>query len=236
MIHIQQLCKSFGKQIVLDNISLFFAPGKVTALIGPNGAGKSTLIKSILSLVKPDSGIILIGDKPSTDVTARRQIGYMPQVPQFPPHMTVREILEFVQNLRKDAPHRDMKMLNLLGLMYDLDKPFKTLSGGTKQKINTVIAFLFLPQIFIFDEPTSGLDPVSTLRFKQAVRDEAKLGKTIIYTSHILQEIEELADDIVYIDEGKIKIHTNLATFLSTHKTQSLEKALTQHLRNNEAA
>lgn len=236
MIRIQHLIKSFGSKTVLNDVTLDFTPGKVTALIGPNGAGKSTLIKSILGLVKQDSGTIFIGEKPASDVTVREQMGYMPQSPQFPPHMTVREIIDFVQKLRKDAPLRDMKMLNILGLQLELDKPFKTLSGGTKQKVSAVIAFLFLPQVLILDEPTAGLDPVSALRFKQKIREEAQSGKTILYTSHILQEIEELADELVYIQDGKIKLHVELASFLKEHNTDSLELALTQHLQNQEAA
>lgn len=230
MIHIEQLKKSFGNRTILKNITITIKPGKVTALIGPNGAGKSTLIKSILGLVKPETGDIFIGDTSVKNEKVRCKLGYMPQTPQFPPHMTVREIIDFVQHLRKDTPHRDMKLLNQLGLQFELDKPFKNLSGGNKQKVSAVIAFLFFPDVLILDEPTAGLDPVSALTFKQRIRKEANSGKTILYTSHILQEIEELADELIYLQEGKIVLQVELKQFLSTHKTDSLESALAAYM------
>ncbi len=236
MIRIENLQKSFGKRTILRDITLTINPGKVTALIGPNGAGKSTLIKSMLGLVKPEKGNIFIDDTPVSNEKVRCMLGYMPQTPQFPPHMTVREIMEFVQKLRKDAPHRDMKLLNQLGLQYELDKPFRTLSGGTKQKVSAVIAFLFFPNVLILDEPTAGLDPISALTFKQRVRDEASAGKTILYTSHILQEIEELADELIYLQDGKAVLHVELKQFLQAHKTESLEQALAAHIATQEAA
>jgi Cu-processing system ATP-binding protein len=235
MIRIENLQKSFGNRAILKNITIHLKPGKVTALIGPNGAGKSTLIKSILGLVKPESGEIFIGDTSVTNEKVRCKLGYMPQTPQFPPHMTVREIIDFVQKLRSDAPHRDMKLLNQLGLQYELDKPFKTLSGGTKQKVSAVIAFLFFPDVLILDEPTAGLDPVSALTFKQRIREEANAGKTIIYTSHILQEIEELADELIYLQDGNVVLHVELRQFLSQHQTDSLESALAAHIAQEAA-
>ncbi|TNE73747.1 ABC transporter ATP-binding protein [bacterium] len=236
MIEIINLSKSFGTNRILQQISLSLKPGKVTALIGPNGAGKSTLIKTILGLVKIESGSILLDGLSVQDEKTRAKIGYMPQAPQFPPHMTVREIIEFVQKLRVESPHRDMKLLNQLGLQFELDKPFKTLSGGTKQKVSAVIAFLFLPEVLILDEPTAGLDPVSALTFKNRVREESKSGKTILYTSHILQEIEELADELIYLQEGKVVLQIELKEFLSTYKTHSLEQALAIHISKQEAA
>lgn len=111
-----------------------------------------------------------------------------------------------------------------------LDKPFKNLSGGNKQKVSAVIAFLFFPDVLILDEPTAGLDPVSALTFKQRIRKEANSGKTILYTSHILQEIEELADELIYLQDGKIVLQVELKQFLSTHKTDSLESALAAYI------
>ncbi len=104
MIRIENLQKSFGKRTILRDITLTINPGKVTALIGPNGAGKSTLIKSMLGLVKPEKGNIFIDDTPVSNEKVRCMLGYMPQTPQFPPHMTVREIMEFVQKIEERRP------------------------------------------------------------------------------------------------------------------------------------
>ncbi len=227
MISIKNLEKSFGKFEVLKNICFNIEPGKITAIVGPNGSGKTTIIKAILGLVKPDNGDILIDGKSIFgEYLYRKQIGYMPQIASFPENLTIREIIKMISDLRNVEIAPDPQLISRLNLESELNKHIKTLSGGTKQKVSALISLMFDPQIIILDEPTSGLDPVSNSNFKEILLDKKKLGKTIVLTSHIMSEIEELADHIIFIVDGKIKFDGSILSLLTYRGENKLEKAI----------
>lgn len=205
MIRIQSLEKHYQKLHVLKSINLSVEPGKITAIVGPNSAGKSTLIKSILGLVFPDRGDISInGERVNGRWDYRRKIGYMPQLARFPENLTLKELLALVRDLRHHPDDTDMELFEVFNLGKEWDKPIRTLSGGTRQKVSAVIAFLFRPSILILDEPTAGLDPIASSNLKDKILKERDLGKTFILTSHIMSELEELSEHIVFLLEGKI--------------------------------
>lgn len=227
MIEIKQIEKSFGKFEVLKNISFNVEPGKITAIVGPNGSGKTTIIKSILGLVKPNNGDILINSKSILgEYLYRKDIGYMPQTASFPENLTVREVIKMICDLRNLSIEPNPKLIEALNLSPEMNKQIKNLSGGNKQKVSAVISLMFNPSIIILDEPTAGLDPVASNNLKEIILQERKNNKTIILTSHIMSEIEELADHIIFLIDGKIKFDGSVLSLLTYKGESKLEKAI----------
>lgn len=236
MIQIHNLTKSFGPLPVLQGLDLTLAEGRVTALVGPNGAGKTTLIKCILGLTRPDGGHIDIdGHTLNGDWSYRAHVGYMPQLAHFPDNLTGRELIRLVKDLRGNPEAVDETLVRDFDLEAELDKPVRTLSGGTRQKVSAVLAFLFDPQILILDEPTAGLDPVASSRFKDHILEARQRGKTIILTSHIMSEIDELADHLVFLLEGKVWFEGAIKGIKDRMGEERLERAVAR-LLNREAA
>ena len=204
MIKINDLHKKFGRLTVLDGLDLDIGSGGIFAILGPNGSGKTTLIKSILGMVIPDRGDIeLEGEMIKNKWKYRNKINYLPQIANFPANLTVKELISMVKNLRpKEA--NDRELIKLFDLVPYLDKKLGNLSGGTKQKVNIVLTFMFESDLIILDEPTTGLDPISLIRLKEIIQLQKDQGKTILITTHIMSFVEEVADEIVFLLDGKI--------------------------------
>lgn len=227
MIQVDALVKRFGKLTVLDSLDVHIREGEVTAVLGPNGAGKTTLIKAILGLVKPDSGEITVaGESVNGSPEYRRMIGYMPQIARYPENLTAREIIQMIRDLRNNPPDVDLELVGTLNLDPELDKPFRTLSGGNRQKISAVLAFLFQPDILFLDEPTTGLDPISSSKLKDRILAERANGRTIVLTSHIMAEVQELADRVIYLLEGRIQFDDTVTGLLQSSGEPTLERAI----------
>jgi len=205
MIEIKDLHKRFGPIHALRGVNVQMNSGQVTVIAGPNGSGKTTLIKAILGLVKPNSGRIrLNGAILNGQYQYRSEIGYMPQEGHFPENLRASEVLELVTSVRTDSPARDSRLIQSLKLESEMSKKVRTLSGGTRQKLSAVVAFLFQPRILILDEPTGGLDPTSGGILKQEILQAREADGTVVLSTHIMTEIEELADQIVFLCEGHI--------------------------------
>lgn len=227
MITIDNLCKRFGSLEALKNVSAEINKGTITYLVGPNASGKTTLIKLILGLVKPTSGsIILDGEKLNGNFSYRQKIGYMPQIASFPENLTVEEIIIMIKNFRGCTQKYDEELIDKLSLQKEFRKRLKNLSGGTRQKVNACIAFLFNPEILILDEPTAGLDPVSSSILKDKILSEHKSGKTIIFTSHILSELEELAEQVIFLLDGQIRFNGTKDKLINFTEKKNLERAI----------
>lgn len=235
MVAVEQLHKRFGKLEVLKGVDLTLEPGKVHVVMGPNGSGKTTLIKCILGLVHPNSGRVQVFGKPiNGQWKYRDKIGYMPQIAQFPENLTPKELINMVQNIRKTQ--KDWKSLqSVLRLESHWNKPVRTLSGGTRQKVNALMALLFDAPILILDEPTVGLDPVTRLWIKDQIAAEREAGKTIVLTTHVMREIEELADEIVFLMDGKVHFIATPDEIKKQHPTGDLERAIAHILSEAEA-
>lgn len=236
MISIDNLSKQFGRLVALNAISLTLSPGHVYALIGPNGSGKTTLIKSILGLVVPGSGDILVGDESVRNHWQyRRQLGYMPQIGHYPGNMTIGQLFEMIKNVRKDVREHDEELINTFRLREIYDKRMHTLSGGTRQKVSAALAFLFNPPILILDEPTAGLDPLSVELLKEKIVKEKEAGKLIIITSHIMSDLDHLVTDLVYLYEGQLVYQSTIAALKAETGEDRLGKAISkiisQHLQ-----
>ena len=237
MIEARGVTKSFGKLRVLDDLSLSIRPSRVTGLVGPNAAGKTTLAKIILGLTRPDSGTVEIDGAPiGADDAYRSRIGYMPQLARFPENLSARELFEMLTDLRGHARPADDDLLDQFDFGGALDKPIRVLSGGTRQKVNAVIAFMFEPDFLILDEPTAGLDPVSSGILKDKVLAEKAAGKTFLLTSHIMSELDELADDVAFITDGKVAFSGSLGEIKHLTRQSSLERAIAEMMKRGAAA
>ena len=234
---VRGLAKRFGNVPVLQGISLVLDRGRVTAVLGPNGAGKTTLIKSILGLTRPDAGEIVLDGRPLSDDPAQRAaIGYMPQIARFPENLTGSELISMLSDLRGTEATVDRELLERFRLGAELGKPLRTLSGGTRQKVNAVLAFLFNAELLILDEPTAGLDPIASSVLKDKVLEERSRGRTFVLTSHIMNELEELADNVVFLLDGTVRFAGSLHELKVTTRQLSLERAVAQLMREEEAA
>lgn len=224
---IHDVHKSFDQVPVLAGVDLTFYPAQTTAIVGPNGAGKTTLIKCILGLTHPDRGQFRVMDNDVRHgVSYRKQIGYMPQHPHFPENLTGHELMAMIRRLRGMDSTVDTSLLRTLRLEGEMDKPFRVLSGGTRQKISALLAFLFDPPILILDEPTAGLDPVSSSAMKDIIRNRRESGACTILTSHVLADLEELADRIVFLLDGRIRFDGKLEDLRLLTGHDRLERAI----------
>ena len=222
MIEARGLRKRFGAVEVLRGLDLHIARGRVTAIVGPNGAGKTTFIKSVLGLARPDSGTLTFdGD----DDAYRARIGYMPQLARFPEHMTGEELIHLLRDLRGGGEVNE-ELVDAFGIQGELRKQLRVLSGGTRQKVNAVAAFLFAPELYVLDEPTAGLDPVSSGILKSRILLERANGRTVLLTSHIMSELDELADDVLYLADGRVRYSGALADLKETMGHRNLERAI----------
>ncbi|MEO9474859.1 MAG: ABC transporter ATP-binding protein [Cyclobacteriaceae bacterium] len=226
MIQVKELSKSFAKLTVLDGISFDIEQGGIFAILGPNGSGKTTFLKILLGMVLPDSGTILYQNEDiSRSHTYRKHIGYLPQIARFPDNLSVQEIIEMIGDIRGEKADSE-SLIELFGLEKFLDKKLGNLSGGTRQKVNIVLTFMFDTPVIVLDEPTAGLDPVSLIKLKDLISREKARGKIILITSHIMSLVEELADEVVFLLEGNICFKGTIGELKTKTKTTDLEHAI----------
>jgi Cu-processing system ATP-binding protein len=233
MIQLKQIHKAFKKQEVLKGIDTKVNSKGITVVLGPNGSGKTTMLKSILGLVIPDSGDIIIDGKVvNGQWEYRRKIGYMSQIARFPENLKVKELIKMVKTIRQQESRED-ELIRRFDLEPYLDKTFGNLSGGTKQKVNIVLSFMFDTPILMLDEPTTGLDPVALIRLKELIMEERQAGKCIIMTTHIMSLVEEMADELFFILEGKIWFRGTVEQLVKHSGESNLERAIAAILSSN---
>lgn len=227
MIEFENVTKRFGTRDVLRGASLNVARGSILGLIGPNGAGKTTLIKMLMGLSHPTSGDIRLNGHSIREGDAYRElVGYMPQIARFPENLTGAELFEMVRDLRGQAARVESGIVERLQLADQLDKPLRTLSGGTRQKINALLALQFNPRFLVLDEPTSGLDPLSSATLKDEILARRADGVTVLVTSHIMSELQELCDDVAFLIDGIVRFAGPVATLTAMTRQATLERAV----------
>ena len=208
MIRVEHLIKTFGEHAAIDDVSFEIERGETFALLGPNGSGKTTTLKCIAGLTKPSRGKILIDgfDVWKNPRQARSRISYLPQRVSFPDNLTAREILEFYRRLRKLSPQRVDEGLS--GARFDFngfaDKAVGKFSGGIVQRLGLVVACLPDAPILLLDEPTASLDLEGSIRFREFLLSLKREGKTIVFTSHMLADVERLADRVAILVGGRL--------------------------------
>lgn len=228
MIKIENVEKVFGKLTALAGVNLSLQTGGCIALIGPNASGKTTLIKSILGLVIPDKGSIYVkGKSIDGEWMYRESIGYMPQIGRYPDNMTIRQLFKMIVDIRKTTFELcDTELLKIFEIEKINSKRMGTLSGGTRQKISACLAFLFNPDILILDEPTAGLDPVSTELLKEKILKEKKKGKLIMITSHVLSDLDDLVDEVIFLQDGQITFQKSISLIRQETGENKLSRAI----------
>jgi Cu-processing system ATP-binding protein len=238
MIRIKNISKRFKKLQALDNISAEFQKGQVVSLIGPNGSGKTTLIKCILGMVKADSGAIHVNEMQiNGDPSYRSQIGYMPQIGRYPDNMKVGQLFKMLKNIRNNSLNElDLDLLISYQLKDIFEKPMRTLSGGTRQKVSAALAFYFNPDILILDEPTAGLDPLSSEMLKEKIIAEKNKNKLVLITSHILSDLDELTTHVMYMQEGKMQFLKDIETLHEETGETRLGKAIARIMKGEQFA
>ncbi|MEO8227953.1 MAG: ATP-binding cassette domain-containing protein, partial [Gemmatimonadota bacterium] len=169
------------------------------------------------------------------DGAYRSRIGYMPQIARFPENLSARSLLALLVELRGSHADRDDGLVGALGLERQLDQPLRTLSGGTRQKVNAAMAFLFAPELLILDEPTAGLDPISSGILKDKIAAARAAGRTVIIASHVMSELEELADDVAVLLDGKLRFGGPVQELKRSTRQPTLERAIA-HLMIRELA
>ena len=226
MIEFNNLHKRFGKLTVLDGLDLAIKKGGIFAILGPNGSGKTTLIKCLLGMVIPNKGDISFNNENVLRKwDYRNNLNYLPQIANFPPNLTVIELLRMIKNLRPKES-KEQELIELFGLKEFLNKKLGNLSGGTKQKVNIVLTFMFDSELIILDEPTTGLDPIALIHLKELIRKEKEKGKTVLITTHIMSVVEELADEIVFLLDGKIYFKGSIDALKKQTNNDNLEHAI----------
>lgn len=233
MIEVHSLSKRYHKNIVLTDLQLNIEGQGITAILGPNGSGKTTLIKSILGMVIPNKGSIqVLGSDIKKSSDYRKKIDYLPQIANFPANLRVVELIRMIKDLRGGAT-REQNLIEQFGLEEYLDKKLSNLSGGTKQKVNILLAFMFDSPILILDEPTTGLDPLALIQLKQLILSEKQNGKTILFTSHIMSFVEEMADEIIFLLDGNIRFKGSIQTLKEDTGQVDLEHAIATLLKKS---
>ena len=207
-IVVKNVARAFGEVKAVRDVSFVAEPGTVTALIGPNGSGKTTLLLMLASLLRPDSGTIRIaGFDPVADTAAvRSRLGWMPDLLGSWSALTVRATLETTARLyRMDAAMavaRAEELISLVGLEHLAAQPTRVLSRGQKQRLSLARALVHDPIVLLLDEPASGLDPQARVELRQLVRRVASEGTAVLISSHVLAELDEMADGAVYLRQG----------------------------------
>lgn len=229
VLELVDLRKSFGEKDVLKGINLKVNKGSIIGYIGPNGAGKSTTVKLILGLLGGYTGEIKIfGEEISKgNDTYKKRIGYVPEVPEIYDSLTGKEYLTFVGQLYgleyDKADEKAKKLMDILGIADSYGKRISSYSKGMKQKLILISSLIHNPEVLFLDEPLSGLDANSVMIIKELLAALAKEGKTIFYSSHIMEIVEKISDRIILINNGEIVADGNFEELKSSYKETSLE-------------
>lgn len=225
---VEQISKSYGSQLVLDNVSLTLKPGEIFGLIGLNGAGKTTLIKILLDLAKANGGQAKIFGEACNTVKAREMLSYLPE--KFSPSRYLKGVEHLALALSYYGKKLDLEKARKLAEELDLDPNVLTrkvgsYSKGMGQKLGLLGAFMVDQPFMILDEPMSGLDPRARIKLKDVMLREKQAGKTLFFSSHILSDIDEICDRICIIHNTKLVYLGTAAEFKPTFKEDSLERA-----------
>lgn len=213
----QNLTKKYSRLTALDQLNFDIQTGMIFGLLGPNGSGKTTTLGMILSVLKPTSGTFeWFEKKPSA--ASRRQIGAILEIPCFYPYMTAEQNLKVAAKIKKCPTNNIAPTLKTVGLYERRNDPFKTYSLGMKQRLAIGAALLANPPVLILDEPTNGLDPQGIVEIRELVIQIAKSGKTIIFASHLLDEVQKVCTDFMVLRKGKKLFQGNVKEALSDQR------------------
>jgi ABC-2 type transport system ATP-binding protein len=210
-VRLDGLTKRYGRRRGVEDLSLEVPQGQVLGFLGPNGAGKSTTIRLIMGLSHPSAGKVeVLGGNPRGEVARRRRMGYLPGELVLFPSLTGRDLVARVARIHGDVDGAAIDRL-VARLGVELDRPTHSLSTGNRQKIGVVLAFMHRPELLVLDEPTSGLDPLLQDEFAELVRERVDQGATVFLSSHDLDEVQRVVDQVAIIREGRLVVVDTVA-------------------------
>ena len=242
MISVNGLRKSFGEVKAIDGVSFDAGDGLVTGLLGPNGAGKSTTLRVLYTVLKPDSGSATIDgiDVVANDLEARRRIGTLPHSSGLYPHLTARENIAYYAKLYGLSPEliddRIEQLVQQLEIGDFADRRTKGFSQGQRTKVALARALVHEPQNIILDEPSNGLDVMATRSLRALIKDLKAAGKCVLFSSHVMQEVAALCDEIVIIAEGRVAIHDSPDGIRNRTGCDDLEDAFVKAIHSIESS
>lgn len=210
VVEIEGLCKQYGRRKAVDNVNMTVEAGEIFGLVGPNGAGKTTTMRMLVTLLKPDKGEIRVGGYSvrKTPREVRRQIGFMPDAFGVYGDLTVYEYLDFFGACYSIAPAQRASLikdlLDLVDIGHRRGDMVDTLSTGLKQRLGLARVLIHDPSVLVLDEPASGLDPRARVEIRELLLEVSRLGKTIIFSSHILADVAELCTRVAIMESGKL--------------------------------
>ncbi|HVF82025.1 MAG TPA: ATP-binding cassette domain-containing protein, partial [Flavisolibacter sp.] len=221
-IIVSNLTKTYGEQIAVDSISFTVKRGEIVGFLGPNGAGKSTTMKIITGYLSPDSGSVSVTgiDVTKQPLEAKRKVGYLPESNALYYEMYVKEYLDFIADIHKISNKQSAigKVIEQVGLTKEKAKKIGQLSKGYKQRVGLAAALLHNPEVLILDEPTSGLDPNQIIEIRNVIKEQGK-DKLVLFSSHILGEVEAICDRVIIINKGKLVADDKLSNLQKTSLT-----------------
>jgi ABC-2 type transport system ATP-binding protein len=200
----KNLSKRYGKQTALDGITMALEGGRITGLLGPNGSGKTTLIKLANGLLKPSGGEVLINGKP-VGVESKAAVSYLPDRFVLDGWMRIAELLTFFADFYADF-RRDAAETMLANLGISLDKRFKTLSKGNREKVQLILAMARKARLYLLDEPIGGVDPAARDYIISTIINNYSEDAAVLISTHLIQDVEQILDDIIFLKEGKIML------------------------------
>lgn len=232
MVSFDRVWKTYEKELghvsvpALKGVSFTVGERETVGLIGANGAGKSTCIRLLMDFIRPDKGSIRIGAENVRNNRLRHDIGYLPEIASFPPNLTILDLITFVGRThglaKQDVTERSEHLLQLLGLWEARKKPVRSYSKGMQQRAGFVLALLHDPSFLILDEPMSGLDPIGRAQIAQLVADLKSQGKTILFCSHILEDVDRLVDRLLILHKGEKRFEGTIAELSQMCGTSSI--------------
>jgi ABC-2 type transport system ATP-binding protein len=234
MLEVRNLTKYYTHVPAVDSVNFTIEPGEVVGYLGPNGSGKSTTVKVLTGLLRPTTGRILFEGRNIAEqsISYRTRLGYVPEDPNLYAHMSGREYLQLVGRLRSIPEellnHKVDELLQLFSLRLHRYAPIASYSKGMKQKVLISAALLHNPDVLIFDEPLSGLDVASVLIFRDLVQALAREGKTILYSSHVLEIVEKVCSRVVILYKGRVVADDDVKNLRELMALPSLEEIFRQ--------
>jgi ABC-2 type transport system ATP-binding protein len=226
LIRAENIVKTFSNHTALNEVSINVPEGKIFGLLGPNGAGKTTLIRIINQIFAPDSGTLFFQDRPLSPKNIE-EIGYLPEERGLYKKMKVGDQAVYLAQLKGLSRHDALKKLKFWFEKMEIeswwDKKIEELSKGMQQKIQFIVTVLHAPRLLIFDEPFSGFDPINTNILKHEIQDLKRNGSTIIFSTHNMESVEELCDDIALINKSKVILSGKINDIRQNYKSDIFE-------------
>ena len=226
VLEVGGLTKAFGGKTVVDDVSFEVRRGEMFGFLGPNGSGKTTTIRMCLGIIQANTGSVrVLGARP--DLSTLKRVGYLPEERGLTKKVKVAEVLRFLGRLKgmsaADARGRALEMLERVGLHEHANKPVEGLSRGMTQLVQFIGAIIHDPELIILDEPFSGLDPLNVNLMKEMLSERQRAGATVMFSTHIMSDVEELCERVALISDGRLLLYGNLAKIKRRRGAHSVE-------------